>query len=51
MLEKMLKVSRPTINRWKKKGIIPQPYKIGNVNLWPAEEFNNWWKKLKDNQN
>ena len=42
-LEKLIKVSRPTLYRWMKNGDFPKPVHMGaNMVRWKASDIKNW---------
>jgi|TARA_B110000908_G_C10151342_1_gene401495 prophage regulatory protein len=42
-LEKLIKVSRPTLYRWMKNGDFPKPVHMGaNMVRWKASDIENW---------
>lgn len=41
-LTSIIGVSRPTIYRWIKRGILPKPIRIGKTPYWSADRINQW---------
>tara|TARA_B110000037_G_C16908608_1_gene419306 strand:+ start:479 stop:667 length:189 start_codon:yes stop_codon:yes gene_type:complete len=42
-VEKLIKVSRPTLYRWMKNGDFPKPVHMGaNMVRWKASDIENW---------
>lgn len=41
-LVKRLRVDRSTVTRWIQRGVLPPPFKVGNVVRWPASTIDRW---------
>ena len=44
-VQRRYNVSRATIWRWTKNGVMPQPHNIGGLKRWNLDELERWEKK------
>ena len=47
-LTRMFHCVARTISRWRKDGILPAAFKIGNANAWKVGTILDHWQKLQD---
>jgi len=44
----LLKVSIPTIHRWRSSGYLPAPSKVGSIPIWDRAEIEQWIRSQRE---